>query len=210
MSSGSGQPTPASRARRRHSPAAVAPMPREIAILRLHMPAALSRSTSRIFRMGNLCWAILRSLLPGREAMPIPASPNGARHTPPQPGRHGPERVGAINRNRWSPSPGAPTRSRHFPNLASQKGLCAYACWGTCVDGLSASPHNRGPHEVRTHLGSGNPDLGPGWGAALSSPSRWRCCRPAHGPDHMQGVIELSVIAGCGLRADSPTGYLAA
>jgi hypothetical protein len=54
-------------------------------------------------------------------------------------------------------------------------------------------PHNRGPHEVRTHLGSGNPDPGSGWGAALSSPARWRCCRRAHGPDHMRGVIELSV-----------------
>ena len=28
--------------------------------------------------MGNLCWAIPRSLLPGREAMPIPEPPNGA------------------------------------------------------------------------------------------------------------------------------------
>src|SRR6202140_256575 len=37
-----------------HSPAAVGLTPRLAAILRLDMPPALSRSTSRILRMGNL------------------------------------------------------------------------------------------------------------------------------------------------------------
>ena len=43
------------RARRMQSPAAVALTLRLIAILRLDMPSALSRSTSRILRIGNLC-----------------------------------------------------------------------------------------------------------------------------------------------------------
>jgi len=45
--------------------------------------------------------------------MPIRASPNGPRHTPPQPGRHGPERVVAISRNDWSSCIG--TGGRHHP-----------------------------------------------------------------------------------------------
>src|ERR1019366_1652814 len=53
--SGSGQPRPTRRARRIHSPAAVGLTPRLAAILRLDMPPALSRSTSWILRMGNLC-----------------------------------------------------------------------------------------------------------------------------------------------------------
>jgi hypothetical protein len=55
--------------------------------------------------------------------MPSRGSPNGTLHTPPQPvhspiarsrspgtgGRHRLERLVVINRNRWSPSPGART-----------------------------------------------------------------------------------------------------
>jgi hypothetical protein len=54
-SSSSGQPTPAARARWRQSTTVVAPTTKLAAILRLDMPAALSRSTSRILCMGNLC-----------------------------------------------------------------------------------------------------------------------------------------------------------
>jgi hypothetical protein len=47
----------------------------------------------------------------GGEAMPIRRSPNGARHTPPQPGRDRPEQVVAINRNAWSQSIGISGRN---------------------------------------------------------------------------------------------------
>ena len=45
-----------------------------------------------------------RSLLKEVEALPIRRSPNGVRHTRPQPGRDRPEWVVAINRNEWSQS----------------------------------------------------------------------------------------------------------
>jgi hypothetical protein len=70
----------------------------------LDMPAARSRSTSRILRMGNLCPGMPRSLLKEVEALPIRRSPNGVRHTRPQPGRDRPEWVVAILRNEWSQS----------------------------------------------------------------------------------------------------------
>src|SRR5262249_51568363 len=54
ISSGSGQASPARRARCRQSMTVVAPIDRLAAILRLDMPAAVSRSTSRMLRMGNL------------------------------------------------------------------------------------------------------------------------------------------------------------
>ena len=44
--------------------------------------------------------------------MPIRRSPNSAGHTPPQPGRDRPERVVAINRNRWSQSIGISGRNQ--------------------------------------------------------------------------------------------------
>src|SRR6476620_10000431 len=104
--SGSGQLRPARRARRTQSPAAVAPIDRLAAIFRLDMPPARSRSTSRILRMGNLCPGMprSRSLLKEVEALPIRRSPNGVRHTRPQPGRDRPEWVVAILRNEWSQS----------------------------------------------------------------------------------------------------------
>ena len=43
--------------------------------------------------------------------MPIRGSPNGARHTPPQPGRDRPEWVVAINRNARSQSIGTGGRN---------------------------------------------------------------------------------------------------
>src|SRR5215510_4925308 len=54
ISSGSGQASPARRARCRQSITVDAPIDRLAAILRLDMPAAVSRSTSRMLRMGNL------------------------------------------------------------------------------------------------------------------------------------------------------------
>ena len=81
-----------------------APIDRLAAIFRLDMPPARSRSTSRILRMGNLCPGMPRSLLKEVEALPIRRSPNGVRHTRPQPGRNRPEWVVAINRNEWSQS----------------------------------------------------------------------------------------------------------
>jgi hypothetical protein len=45
-----------------------------------------------------------RSLLKEVEALPIRRSPNGVRHTRPQPGRDRPEWVVAILRNEWSQS----------------------------------------------------------------------------------------------------------
>ena len=83
------------------SPAAVTPIDRLTAILRLDMPPARSLSTSRILRMGNLCPGMSSSLPKGTEAMPIRRSPNGAGYTRPQPGRDRPEWVVAINRNAW-------------------------------------------------------------------------------------------------------------
>jgi len=65
MFSGGGQHTSAARARCRKSTTVVAPIDRLNAILRLDMPAALSRSTSRILRMGNLAPGMSRSLFKG-------------------------------------------------------------------------------------------------------------------------------------------------
>ena len=44
--------------------------------------------------------------------MPIRRSPNGVRHTPPQPGRDRSEQVVAINRNAWSQSIGISGRNQ--------------------------------------------------------------------------------------------------
>src|SRR5665647_3411590 len=90
-----------------------APTLRLIAILRLDMPPALSRSTSRILRIGNLCPGMPSSSQ--KELMPcrFEDHPNGARHVRPQPGRNRPERVVAINRNAWSQSVG--TGGRNHP-----------------------------------------------------------------------------------------------
>src|SRR5215472_4232177 len=84
-SSGSGQMRPARRARRMHSPAAVALTPRAAAILRLDMPAADSLSRSRILRMGNLGPGIGALLLwKGAKPMLIRGLPNGARPSRPE------------------------------------------------------------------------------------------------------------------------------
>ena len=65
MPSGSGQDMSADRARCRKSITVVAPIDRLNAILRLDMLAAVSRSTSRILRMGNLAPGMPCSLLKG-------------------------------------------------------------------------------------------------------------------------------------------------
>src|SRR5215831_15326977 len=109
---------PARRARRMHSPAAVALIPRAAAILRLDMPAADSLSRSRILRMGNLGPGIGALLLwKGAKPMLIRGLPNGARHTHPQ--------VVAIIRNGWSRSIVAPGRDRSVRASFSQLSLSA-------------------------------------------------------------------------------------
>jgi hypothetical protein len=50
--------------------------------------------------------------------MPIRALPNGPPHTSTQPGRHRPESVVVIDRNRWSPSTGTGGRNRPKPVVA--------------------------------------------------------------------------------------------
>src|SRR5215831_2216268 len=122
MPSGSGQVRPARRARRMHSPAAVALTPRLLAILRLDMPAAHGLSRSRILRMGNLGPGMPCSLWKRSEAMPIRGSPNGARHPPSTAGRDPSEWVVAINRNEWSRSIG--TADRDHPVRAAWPVAC--------------------------------------------------------------------------------------
>ena len=71
-----------------------------------------------------------RSLLEGVEALPIRRSPNGVRHTRPQPGRDHPEWVVAINRNDWSQSIGISGRNqpvRALVVLVGQKKAVAIA-----------------------------------------------------------------------------------
>src|SRR5471030_1592900 len=86
------------------SPAAVAPTLRLMAILRLDMPPALSRSTSRILRIGNLCPGMPSSSQ--KELMPCrfedhPTVPVTSVHT-----------LVAIARNGWSRSIGTPGRNQ--------------------------------------------------------------------------------------------------
>jgi hypothetical protein len=64
-------------ARCRQSTTVVPPIDRLAAIFRLDIPAAVSRSMSRILRMGNLAPGMPRSLLKRSKAMPIRRSPNG-------------------------------------------------------------------------------------------------------------------------------------
>ena len=61
--------------------------------------------------------------------MPTRRSPNGAAHTPPQPGRNRPEWPVAINWNAWSQSIGITGRNQlecagrraHRPDLPAKK-----------------------------------------------------------------------------------------
>src|SRR5450631_3116603 len=85
-------------------PAAVAPTLRLIAILRLDMPPALSRSTSRILRIGNLCPGMPSSSQ--KEPMPYrfedhPTVPVTSVHS-----------LVAIARKGWSRSIGTPGRNQ--------------------------------------------------------------------------------------------------
>src|SRR5262249_39393722 len=94
----------------------VAPIDRLAAILRLDMPAAVNRSTSRILRMGNLAPGI--APLPvekGGEATRIRGSPNGARpHSSPRStaARDRPEQLLGITRNGCSGSIGMGARDQ--------------------------------------------------------------------------------------------------
>src|SRR5499433_609098 len=102
ISSGSGQASPARRARCRQSITVDAPIDRLAAILRLDMPAAVNRSTSRILRMGNLAPGIA-PLPVEKEARPLGFAdhPTVLVHTPP----HHPQLLG-IARNNCSGSIG--------------------------------------------------------------------------------------------------------
>ena len=104
---------PARLARRMQSPAAVTPIDRLAAILRLDMPPARSLSTSRILRMGNLCPGMPCSL--SKESRQCrfadhPTAPVTPVHSLVAIARNGWSRsIGtnvAINRNRWSQSAG--------------------------------------------------------------------------------------------------------
>ena len=75
--------------------------------------------------------------------MPIRRSPNGARHTPPQPGRDRPEQVVAINRNAWS-------RCAHI-QLAPQDAR-AYANKGNILYGLKNYEEALVAYEQATRL----------------------------------------------------------
>src|ERR1700745_4028275 len=89
-----------------HSPAAVALRPRLTAILRLDKPLALSRNTSRIFRMGSLSWGMPSPFERRASNCRFEPYPTGVPANTPQPGRHQSELVVAINWNHWSSSIG--------------------------------------------------------------------------------------------------------
>jgi hypothetical protein len=110
---GRGQLRPARRARCRHSAAAVALIPKLAATRRFDRPSALSRRTSRIFRIGNLSWGIPPPSLKGAQAMPISRITQRAAalvqvFTPPD----------AMVRVRWTPSTGM-GGGRHVPESAA-------------------------------------------------------------------------------------------
>jgi hypothetical protein len=83
-----------------------APIDRLAAILRLDMPAAVNRSTSRMLRMGNLAPGMARPLWKKGDAIWIRGSPTGARHAPPR----DPQPLLGIARNRCSGSIGIAAR----------------------------------------------------------------------------------------------------
>ena len=103
-SSGSGQIQPARRARRMQSPAAVTPIDRLAAILRLDMPPARSLSTSRILRMGNLCPGMPCS--PSKEPRQCQFEDHPTVLVTPV------HSLAAIARNGWSRSIGTPGRNQ--------------------------------------------------------------------------------------------------
>src|SRR5262249_30389308 len=104
ISSGSGQASPARRARCKQSMTVVAPIDRLAAILRLDMPAAVNRSTSRILRISNLAPGIgpLSLWQKGPTPLGFADHPTLLGHTPPP----DPQELG-IARNTRSGSPGA-------------------------------------------------------------------------------------------------------
>src|SRR5215475_13731427 len=120
------------------SPAAVALSPRLAAILRLDRPLALSRNTSRIFRMGSLCWGMPSPFERRARQCRFEPYPTGAPYiytawspstrivvaiernrwssSTETAGRHRPEPVVVFNRNDWSSS--TETAGRHQPVCA--------------------------------------------------------------------------------------------
>src|SRR5215469_5817530 len=110
---------PARRARRMHSPAAVALTPRLAAIFRLDMPPADSLSTSRMLRMGNLGPGMPRSRGKGAKPCRFADHPTALitlvhswSRSPGMGGRDPSERVVAINWNEWSRSIGIAGRDQ--------------------------------------------------------------------------------------------------
>src|SRR5215469_5889378 len=110
---------PARRARRMHSPAAVALTPRLAAIFRLDMPPADSLSTSRMLRMGNLGPGMPRSRGKGAKPCRFADHPTALitlvhswSRSPGMGGRDPSERVFAINWNEWSRSIGIAGRDQ--------------------------------------------------------------------------------------------------
>jgi Resolvase, N terminal domain len=92
-------------------PCTAALRPRLTAILRLDKPLALSRNTSRVFRMGSLSWGMPSPLERRASNCRFEPYPTGVAANTPQPGRHRSEPVVVINWNHWSPSIG--TGGRH-------------------------------------------------------------------------------------------------
>lgn len=118
-SSGSGQPMPAAVARFKHNCTVEREQPVATAIFLSLTPAALSRSTSRILRAGNLV-CDTDDLLPKRKrdhgSRGLPASHYGPTCSGIM-DRHGPERWPDIIRNAGPTWPG--TRCRPGPEYAA-------------------------------------------------------------------------------------------
>jgi hypothetical protein len=76
--------------------------------------------------------------------MPIRRSPNGARHTPPQPGRDRPEQVVAINRNAWSQSNGISGRNHPVRAVSVKKYVVSVgsAPYQSCGNTTLPAPFN--------------------------------------------------------------------
>src|SRR5215831_4118134 len=101
-------------------PAAVALSPRLAAILRLDRPLALSRNTSRIFRMGSLCWGMPSPFERRARQCRFEPYPTGAPylHTAWSPSTR---IVVVFDRNDWSSS--TETAGRHQPVCALSLGV---------------------------------------------------------------------------------------
>src|SRR5262249_23198268 len=124
----------------------VAPIDRLAAILRLDMPAPVSRSTSRMLRIGNLAPGMAPSGCgKRREATRIRGSPNGARHTPSPrsttPARNRSEQVLGISRNDCSGSIGTGARDQSESVLGISR--CAHCMGPNLAQGRHSSEMQR-------------------------------------------------------------------